>query len=166
MKIAAVNRIVTFLTKSFVAKIVIGILVLFSGYSLFNFLAGRGPSDIFVKVDWQTLGAFDYVTGQSTGELPKLDGHNVRIPGFMVPLEDNQNEVTEFLLVPTPQACIHVPPPPPNQMVLVKMKDKPAAIPSGPIWVYGELNLKSKRHAYGESSFSMVGFRIEEYTSK
>jgi hypothetical protein len=78
-----------------------------------------------IEVDWRLLGELDYITGKANGELSALDGKNVRIPGFMVPLEDNSQAVTEFLLVPSPQACIHVPPPPPNQMVLVEMDPTP-----------------------------------------
>jgi uncharacterized protein len=116
-----------------------------------------------VEVDWRLLGELDYITGKGTSELDALDGKAVKIPGFMVPLEDNTRNVTDFLLVPSPQACIHVPPPPPNQMVFVKMEDKGAEAAFGPIWVYGTLHLKSKKHMYGESSFSLSGLRTEPY---
>ena len=43
---------------------------------------------------------------------PILDGRMVRIPGFIVPLdEDSEGRVTDFFLVPYVGACIHVPPP-------------------------------------------------------
>ena len=115
-----------------------------------------------VEVDWRLLGEMDYVTGNSSSELKALDGKGVKIPGFMVPLEDNQREVVEFLLVPSPQACIHVPPPPPNQMVYVKMKrGTDAAV--GPIWVHGTLNLVTKKSMYGDASFELIGEAIEPY---
>lgn len=41
-----------------------------------------------------------------------LDGQQVRLPGFVVPLEGDSKEVTTFFLVPYFGACIHVPPPP------------------------------------------------------
>ena len=47
----------------------------------------------------------------------------VRIPGYLLPLEFSGTEITGFLLVPTVGACIHVPPPPPNQMVHVTFAD-------------------------------------------
>jgi len=50
---------------------------------------------------------------------PKLDGKTVRIPGYVLPLEFDGEKTTEFLLVPFVGACIHVPAPPPNQMVHV-----------------------------------------------
>ena len=116
------------------------------------------------EVDWRLLGELDYITGTSSPELMALDGKQVRIPGFMVPLEDNSKTVTEFLLVPSPQACIHVPPPPPNQMVLIEMNpEAKAKVEFGPIWIYGKLSLTAKRHLYGESSFTMKGEFIEPY---
>ncbi|MEZ0391860.1 MAG: DUF3299 domain-containing protein [Pseudobdellovibrionaceae bacterium] len=132
-------------------------MVLFQNRSTLN----RGDS---VEVDWRLLGQLDYISGKASSELQALDGKEVRIPGFMVPLEDNMKKVTEFLLVPSPQACIHVPPPPPNQMVLIEMDGREdSKVEFGPIWVYGRLNLKPKKHQYGESSFTMKGMHIEAY---
>lgn len=50
-----------------------------------------------------------------------LDGELVRLPGYALPLEMEEDGVTEFLLVPFVGACIHVPPPPPNQIVLAQL---------------------------------------------
>jgi len=56
----------------------------------------------------------------STRVKSELNGSMVRLPGFVVPLEyDEKQRVTEFFLVPYFGACIHVPPPPPNQIVYV-----------------------------------------------
>jgi len=52
-----------------------------------------------------------------------LDEQFIRMPGYVLPLEYAGSKVTEFLLVPFVGACIHVPPPPPNQIVHVKVKD-------------------------------------------
>ena len=49
-----------------------------------------------------------------------LDGKTIRLPGYLLPLEFSGKDVTEFLLVPWVGACIHTPPPPPNQIVYVK----------------------------------------------
>ena len=54
----------------------------------------------------------------------------IRIGGFMVPLDFDYGEkltVNEFVLVPDAGMCIHVPPPPPNQMILIKL-DKPERV--------------------------------------
>jgi uncharacterized protein len=56
----------------------------------------------------------------STKVVSELDGNKVKLPGFVVPLAyDSQGRVTEFFLVPYFGACIHSPPPPPNQIVYV-----------------------------------------------
>ncbi|WP_105187877.1 DUF3299 domain-containing protein [Pseudoalteromonas sp. T1lg48] len=55
--------------------------------------------------------------------VQKYNGKTVSLPGFVVPLEGDSEVITEFLLVPYFGACIHVPPPPPNQIVHVTMAD-------------------------------------------
>ena len=52
-----------------------------------------------------------------------LDGRQVSMPGYLLPLDYSGTKITEFLLVPWVGACIHTPPPPPNQIVYVKSKD-------------------------------------------
>lgn len=54
--------------------------------------------------------------------VTELNGQSVSLPGFVVPLEGDSEVITEFLLVPYFGACIHVPPPPPNQIVHVTIK--------------------------------------------
>lgn len=125
------------------------------------FLKG-GSGGTAIEIDWRLLSEMDYVKQMPSANLQKNDGQRVKIPGFMVPLEDNQRLVTDFLLVPSPQACIHVPAPPPNQMVYVKIpKGVPAAF--GPIWVYGEFKIVSKESQYGEASFELIGDYVEPY---
>jgi hypothetical protein len=139
-----------------ILSVVMGALL----YHKFSAGGGRGAG---VEVDWRLLGEMDYVTAKSSSpELEALNGKQIKIPGFMVPLEDTQKAVTEFLLVPSPQACIHVPPPPPNQMVYVKMREG-SEVAFGPIWVYGTLNLVTKKSIYGEASFELIGDSIEPY---
>jgi hypothetical protein len=53
----------------------------------------------------------------------ELNNTLVTLPGFVVPLEGDETTVTEFLLVPYYGACVHVPPPPPNQIVHVTFKE-------------------------------------------
>lgn len=53
---------------------------------------------------------------------PDLDGAFVSLPGYLLPLEYEDKQVTEFLLVPWVGACVHTPPPPPNQIVFVRAK--------------------------------------------
>ena len=73
--------------------------------------------------------------------VEELDGKVVRIPGYLLPLEFSGKKVTEFLLVPWVGACIHTPPPPPNQIVHVK-PDQPVEMTGmfAPVWVTGPLD--------------------------
>ena len=62
--------------------------------------------------------------------VSELNGINIRLTGFMVPLDVDFGEaetVTEFVLVPSAGMCMHVPPPPPNQMLMVRF-DRPIRI--------------------------------------
>jgi hypothetical protein len=69
-----------------------------------------------------------------------LDGQVVRLPGYLLPLEFSGKLVSEFLLVPWVGACIHTPPPPPNQIVHVKA-DQPFEFSGlfSPVWVTGRM---------------------------
>ena len=60
------------------------------------------------------------MTAEEKRIVPELDGQQVSIPGYLLPLEFERGQVREFLLVPFVGACIHVPPPPANQMVFVR----------------------------------------------
>ncbi len=55
----------------------------------------------------------------STGVRTEWNGQIVRLPGFIVPIEHRGTGVSAFILVPYVGACVHVPPPPANQLVFV-----------------------------------------------
>jgi len=125
---------------------------------------GSGSSSSATTLDWQTLRELNHETGERSAKIAGLDGKRVRIPGFMVPLEDNAQRVTEFLLVSNPQACIHVPAPPPNQMVHVHMVGKEETKMSwGPVWVEGMLRISTISSVYGNSSYQLMSDHTEAY---
>jgi hypothetical protein len=81
-------------------------------------------------------------TMRGTKAVSELDGAAIRMPGFVLPLEFSGRKVTEFLLVPWIGACIHTPPPPPNQIVHVVLDEKQAFESKGrfePVWVAGRM---------------------------
>ena len=81
-----------------------------------------------------------------TSIVEELNGQQIRIPGYLLPLEVSDAKVTEFLLVPYVGACIHVPPPPPNQIIYVKMIQKKSYKSKNiyePVWVTGVIAAKS-----------------------
>lgn len=94
----------------------------------------------------------------------ELDGQRVKIPGFIIPLEGDDNIATEFLLVPYYGACIHVPPPPTNQIIYV---NSPKEITAQGLWdtVYltGTLRTKSTETMVAETGYQMIDIEISHY---
>ncbi len=96
-----------------------------------------------------------------------LDGKPVRIPGFVVPLEEGKEGMTEFLLVPYFGACIHSPPPPANQIIHVRPKEAAAGLRSmDAVWISGTLQREKGDSYMGASSYRMQAQRVEPYSEK
>ena len=106
--------------------------------------------------------------------VEELNGQRVRIPGYLLPLEMTDTKVKEFLLVPYIGACIHVPPPPPNQIVhvnIVQMDGYRIKTLYEPVWVSGEISVKSMAKdlylvdgsAGVDIGYSMQANRIQPY---
>ena len=103
-----------------------------------------------------------------------MDGKQVKIPGFIVPLDFNNAEISEFLLVPYFGACTHTPPPPANQIILGKLK-KQMAVENifDPVWITGKMQAKRESSQLSEigvinavdiqSAYSMEVEGIESY---
>lgn len=146
-------------------KLVIGLLLALPVLAVIIYGVTRGGSSKSSGsvVDWQMYREFDPQTNQMPERLRALDGQKIRSPGFMVPLEDNRARVSEFLLVPNPQACIHAPPPPSNQMVYVRMVSGDAKTLFGPVMVEGILRVTSQTHQYGTASFQIYGENVDPY---
>lgn len=116
-------------------------------------------------LDWTDLRIQDPKTGRGLDSLSRWNGYPVRIAGFMVPLEDDLEKTTEFLLVPYPQACIHTPAPPPDQIVHVKMKDNKALPVDGwnPFWFQGTFHVQKTESQFAVASYFMEGESMETY---
>ncbi|MGR5288362.1 DUF3299 domain-containing protein [Vibrio maritimus] len=94
----------------------------------------------------------------------ELNGSKVKIPGFVIPLEGDENAVTEFLLVPYFGACIHVPPPPPNQIIYVKFKEgAPVHRLWDVIYVVGTLKTETIDSELAQTGYLIDGYEIEDY---
>ncbi len=120
-----------------------------------------------VDEDWDDEAFNDLfaVPAYPTGVVEELDGVVAKLPGFVVPLElSEEGKLKDFLLVPYFGACIHYPPPPPNQIVYVKL-DKPVDLesPWDPIWATGELKTESYESDLAAAGYTMAGRAIEEY---
>jgi hypothetical protein len=101
----------------------------------------------------------------STRVVAELDGQELRIAGYPVPLELNDRGLyTSFFLVPYAGACIHVPPPPPNQIVLV---DYPQGIAIKdiyePFWMTGTLLIDQTSNALADASYRFNADKVWVY---
>lgn len=157
---------------------------------------GTASSTGFQTIDWETLVPKDWNVEKLLGDLnlesmtdadPRamealekmqkiwndapanrsLDGKRIRLPGFVVPLDAQRGQMKEFLLVPYFGACIHVPPPPANQIihsVAVKpLKEMPMM---QAVWVSGTLEIARKDTEFGASTYRLKAERLEKYTEK
>lgn len=99
----------------------------------------------------------------SAKTVPALDGKQIRLGGYPVPLEsDSQGRSIEFFLVPYPGACIHVPPPPPNQIVLVRYPQGIALEDIyAPLWVDGPLRVEPVSNDLADAAYALVAERVQ-----
>ena len=101
----------------------------------------------------------------STNIIQQLNAQTIRIPGFVVPVEFDEESITEFFLVPYFGACIHSPPPPPNQIIYVHA-------PQGlkldtlydPFWISGTLSTKLIENYMATAAYSLKMASYEPYT--
>lgn len=128
----------------------------------------RSPQAAAISVDWRLLGQMNPDTRIAPDSLKRLDGQRVRIPGFVVPLDDAQDEGAEFLLVPYYGACVHTPPPPPNQMAFVTMQGghpiKLALFDA--VWMEGTLRIVNYDSPYGSVGYTIEGVSMQPYTGR
>jgi uncharacterized protein len=104
----------------------------------------------------------------STRVIAEFNQQKIRIPGYIVPLEFNDQQiVTQFLLVPFFGACIHLPPPPPNQIILATFpKGVNAEDLSDAFFVEGTLQTELKENEMATSAYSMTVDNILPYEEK
>ena len=99
----------------------------------------------------------------SSRTVAKMDGAKGRIPGYVVPVSfDDRGRITELFLVPYFGACIHMPPPPPNQIIHIK-PERP--LPAGQIWdafwAIGTVRIAMTENDMAQSAYSMDLDRLE-----
>lgn len=101
----------------------------------------------------------------STRIKPEMDGRAVRIPGFIVPLEfDGEQIITEFFLVPYFGACLHMPPPAPNQIIHVKYeKGLELEALYYPFWISGVLTASLVENDMATAAYAIKMDSYEAY---
>ncbi len=103
------------------------------------------------------FGSFDVVE--------ELDGELIRIPGYVVPFDFNlDRKHAEFLFVPYMGACIHTPPPPPNQIIFVRA-DPSIRVKDiwAPYWLEGELSAEENINDLGDAAYSLSLSSLQPY---
>lgn len=97
--------------------------------------------------------------------VPELNETKIRIPGYTVPFEYGSNaEITEFLLVPYYGACIHAPPPPPNQTIFViaedpiRLRDLAQAV-----WINGTIFTQTQESELADAAYTIKVDSVEIY---
>nr|WP_054900962.1 MULTISPECIES: DUF3299 domain-containing protein [unclassified Pseudomonas] len=100
--------------------------------------------------------------------VKSLDGQQIKLPGYIVPLEvSEEGRTTEFLLVPYYGACIHVPPPPSNQIVHifsemgVRVEDL-----YQPYWIEGKMQVRASSSELADAGYQMEAEKIYAYELK
>lgn len=133
-------------------------------------LRGQGldVEDLLAKYD----SAKALVAERGRMVVASLDGQTVRLAGYILPLEFSGTDVTEFLLVPYVGACIHVPPPPPNQIVYVRSREPFTSEDLyTAVWVTGHMIVASATKSLSlvdgrapiSTGYTMEADRIEAY---
>ncbi len=112
----------------------------------------------FAGRDNEQIGTFNAVED--------LHGAIVRMPGFILPLDQAEaGSAREFLLLPYHGACIHYPPPPPNQIVFIR-----SATPIrydalwDPVIVEGRMEVSRASSELAEAAYTMAVRSVEPFS--
>lgn len=137
--------------------------------------AGGNPVTLYDKLSRQSLmtpenqdpfskailAAAESVSAQAP-LVASLNGQQVNLSGLVVTLEGDGERMSEFLLVPYFGACVHVPPPPGNQIVYVDARAKPVKATElfGAVTVTGKLLTGYRQHDEGDSGYTLMAERV------
>lgn len=91
----------------------------------------------------------------------------VSIAGFVAPLDfQGGDQMTEFLLVPYFGACIHVPPPPANQIIYVILEKPMGMQMMDTVMVYGKLEIEKSESDIGDAGYRIKAVAVEPYAAE
>ena len=149
-----------------------------SGYKVINWEAlvpaNWDPMKVFKGLDLNKLSdadpramaALDRLRTEWNNAPAKasMNGARVRIPGFVVPLENARDQIREFLLVPYFGACIHSPPPPSNQIIHVFPAMPLAGVKAmDAVWVNGVIETTRSETGMGSAGYRMKAASVAPY---
>lgn len=92
-----------------------------------------------------------------------MNGQEIRIPGYVVPLDQQADGIREFLLVPYFGACIHTPPPPANQIIHVHMEHPLDLHAMSTVWVSGRLEVMRSETEMGKAGYRVERARVQPF---
>jgi len=86
------------------------------------------------------------------------------MPGFIIPIDLTTAGVSSFVLVPYVGACLHTPPPPPNQLVFVNaITPWPSDNLWDAVWVTGRMQHELQTTDVAETGYVMEAEFMEVY---
>jgi hypothetical protein len=134
----------------------------FSGATPANEDEGPPPPPPLQEGEWMSMKRRQPGADRPPRVVADLDGKRVRIGGYVVPLDFESTTVKEFLLVPFVGACIHVPPPPANQIIYVK-SDKGFEIGAAfdPVTVTGTMKTETAFTGLADAGYSIDAESVE-----
>lgn len=119
------------------------------------------PDEVEAMLNASQSGIIDHsMKGSQHGTfrtIPEMDGKKLKMAGYVVPMEfTDDGKVKEFYFVPYFGACIHMPPPPPNQLILARLS-KPIDPPDiyEAFWVSGTLKIERTESDMAETAYAM-----------
>ncbi len=159
---------------------------LLAGLGVFGLAPQLAWAEDFIDLDWKDLvpegqtvvppilqSLIDHDQAPLTSQQPESNGVRtdwngkiVRLPGFIVPIDYSGTGVTAFILVPFVGACVHVPPPPANQLVFVTTAEPYES--SGmfePVNVIGMFGVSSVSTQLADIAYALSADRIEPFGS-
>ena len=123
---------------------------------------GPPPPPKLQEGEWMSMKRRQPGADQPPRVVAELDGKRVKIGGYVVPLDFESTTVKEFLLVPFVGACIHVPPPPANQIVYVKTKDGfEIGAAFDPVTVTGTMKTETAFTGLADAGYSIDAESVE-----
>ena len=133
--------------------------------------AQGAAAELNLRIDQMTddeiTTAMDLIQSEGSELVAELDDTDVTLEGYLVPLDFDAEETSEFVLVPYFGACIHVPPPPANQIVFVKFRE---GLPMAefeekmysPFKVKGRLKASPTKTELADVGYQMTAAVVEE----
>jgi len=95
---------------------------------------------------------------------PVLNGAYIKMPGYIIPIDQSSKGFTSFVLVPYVGACLHTPPPPANQLVFVTVQEPWRSDDLWEaVWVTGQMQHELQSTVVAETGYLLKADKVEAY---